>query len=408
MAAGVNILELLGPSLIKTIAENLQDPSKLVKINSYKAELTSLTSQLLKLQQSGGAFANKYSQYLNQMDMSLSAIRGALINEMNAEVDYHSIVKKLFILEHKIMDTLTDNITATTEYAVYYEAENAGNGILARGTISADKLYGAEGALKITDNGIYLSKKSIIPLFEKTDMLNPQQIAVYQDLAKTAIKNMESVFKHLDSDIKNYKKTLNDKTRAAKDEATKKHLGYEKWNQYMRLRALTSTEKRMTALYERYTFASLYGPSLRSATYNRGHLVEALERYIQSDGPPSGDSLSVMLNESVGNSPWFAGGDVGTIQVKGLFSGRYWDKNKKAFVPSQWDPTVQVASMESILALANELIQILTLTSQWARKVETHLEKLIEPNLKDGDKVFDKVIEKEALLSIQKLMKDFI
>lgn len=406
MATGVNILELLGPTLIKKIAETLQDPQKLAKINGYKKELMSLTAQLTKLQVSGGAFATKYSQYLNQMDQSLGTIRGALINEINAEIDYHTIVKKLFILEHKIMDTLTDEITATKEYAIYYEAENTGSGQLMRGSISADKLYSADGALKITDNGIYLSKQSVIPLFEKENIMEmqPQQMAVYADLAKTAVKNMEIMFKNLDKDVQNYKKTLTDKTKAAKNEAAKKHLGYEKWNQYMRLRSLTSTEKRLTALYERYTFASLYGPSLRTATYNRGHLVEALERYIQSSGPPSGDSLSVMLQESVGNLPWFAGGDVGSIQVKGLFSGRYWDDKKKAFVPSRWDPTVQVASMESILALATELIQILTLTSQWARKAESHIKQLIESDANKGDKALNDVLLKEALEAVKKVI----
>jgi hypothetical protein len=84
---------------------------------------------------------------------------------------------------------------------------------------------------------------------------------------------------------------------------------------------------------------------------NRGHIAEAYERYIQDSDPfkePNIDSDRLMgyLQESLGNDPWYARGDV-NVGAKRIQVKSYFDNQDR-----------QLASLYSIINLATSLSTI--------------------------------------------------
>jgi hypothetical protein len=90
----------------------------------------------------------------------------------------------------------------------------------------------------------------------------------------------------------------------------REHLGENLWRKYQRLYKLVGSEAKITGLYASYMVGQVSSDarrtSLKGAFINRGHLFEALERYVQ--GATNG--LVDILGESLGNDPWFTQGDV--------------------------------------------------------------------------------------------------
>jgi hypothetical protein len=81
-----------------------------------------------------------------------------------------------------------------------------------------------------------------------------------------------------------------------------------------------SVEKYMRNVYARYINALTAGETnvIISGLINRGHLVEAYERLLRHKKSKDGESRSYVsfLAESLGNDPWYIGGDINHVQVK--------------------------------------------------------------------------------------------
>ena len=94
--------------------------------------------------------------------------------------------------------------------------------------------------------------------------------------------------------------------------------------------------------------------SLKGNFFNRGHLFEALERYVAGET----SDLSTIFGESLGRDPWWTGGDI-QIQRE---DGAWINRQVKALIKDDktiGDPMVQVASLNSIFELASSLITLL-------------------------------------------------
>jgi hypothetical protein len=66
-------------------------------------------------------------------------------------------------------------------------------------------------------------------------------------------------------------------------EATESHLGERKWERYKFLRDIAIWGEQASALYERYMLHDVKNVDMRRASYNRGHIVEAYERFLKAN-----------------------------------------------------------------------------------------------------------------------------
>lgn len=361
MAAQIDILQLFGEDLILRITQTLADPNSLHQLLAYQNRLLAITHQLRAINERDRVLSSKYSSYLSQLsqtiDSSLSAMKGITTSIAGLANDYSTIVQDLFILEHEIMDFLSGGLTRTAKYAIYYDAE-VGSGTFTRGEISAEELY-KSGALSVSQSGINLSRSSVIELFKTrgTTSTHSTSSSVYTQLAQELLKRSESLYQNLEKTKTAIEQKMREAEREILDDDLRTHMGERKWNQYNRWKKLRQSKNGLSSIMSRLMLQQSWA-SLRGLPYNRGHMVEAFERFL-SEGynvDPTGAEIGQLFEESLGNLPWFAGADVlkTQTQVKSLFS-----------TLGDHDTKVQVASTESILALANELLQLLTFRYQW-------------------------------------------
>ena len=86
---------------------------------------------------------------------------------------------------------------------------------------------------------------------------------------------------------------------------------------------------------------------LPKSALNRGHFVEAYERVRQSRTATGVPQIGYYqaLKDSLGDDPWYIGGDVNQTQVKSFF-----DNNDR-----------RIASFDSIIKLGKTLVQLVTI-----------------------------------------------
>lgn len=407
----LQFLGVLQDDIIESIKQKMIDPKAQNQIGRFRTALTRKANELRLLNERNRLIVAKQSQYLSMMNDILgpSSDYGMVTISQNAEAQQKKVIKDLFLLIHKILDYLSDGQTATTEYAIYYNTDDQREtGTFIRREVSAKTLYESD-AITVTSSGIMLPRNKLSQLFGSLKSLESQigkfsvhtTSGAYQKLAEQAIEAMAKLFHEMDDALQGYT-----------EEMKKEHLGQEKWNQYLYYRNMENWGSRAQATYNRYMLTSQYG-ELRRAAYNRGHIGEAYERYLQTGGTDWGR----LFMESTDNLPWYAGGDVGTTQVKTLFTNsvtRRSNESMEDFVKRQQyatNPSVQVASMESILGLTNELLLLLntrvTGNNDIKKKIKAQIEREFEQNPVNEKmkKTTDALVERKVLQLFKDTMK---
>jgi hypothetical protein len=94
----------------------------------------------------------------------------------------------------------------------------------------------------------------------------------YQEIANAAIERMVARFHEMDNELS-----------GIGVEATESHLGGKRWERYKFLRDIATWGEQASALYERYMLHNIKNVDMRKASYNRGHIVEAYERFLKAN-----------------------------------------------------------------------------------------------------------------------------
>lgn len=401
--ADFDYLSKLSDTAFSAVIETLLDEKEQETIMKFKAELTDKMQQLIVLNEQTKIFTKQYNTYLRQTyrETQGSSFRNYNKNSPieNAEKKQEQLLIKIFLLIHRILDTLSKGTTKTTEYSIYYNTpEQVGSGEFFRRTFTTRELYQA-GAFSINEyGGIVIKRSTILKLHETMkqnekdyqDFLRNNQYTTqargYQEIANAAIERMVARFHEMDNELS-----------GIGVEATESHLGGKRWERYKFLRDIATWSGQASALYERYMLHNIKNVDMRKASYNRGHIVEAYERFLKANPKSTihqdSSQFKQYFEESLGNLPWYAGGDVGNTQVKSLFA----DSTKYN------EQSVNVASIKSIVGLINELLTLLNMSS--TGELQDRVKNLINDDLQRND-VEGQVIEVGKKVAAAKVLKE--
>ena len=208
--------------LTKTIAEVQQARAK------YEAtiKMTSSVQQYFgKLNDASANLLNSYSNFSNETQLQIE------------EVSFSTAIINLYTIEHEIIDYLTDGLSKTDKYAIYYNVNYETNiqgcedikGEFFRGEISSEEI---KAFFNVTANGTIQLRRSsgIIERLQKDFKENDDKSltkkyqtadGVWEKLTKAILGNLQS---HLLTWQENLKK---DKLQASRE-----HLGGKSWNEY--------------------------------------------------------------------------------------------------------------------------------------------------------------------------------
>lgn len=379
----LDLIQTYKPELVKMMKQVLCDASAQATLDRYQTELNNIIIQIHTCESRNQQLGQKYNNLMNQLysnvtTQSLSQINMIASQSASLDLQMQDIINKLFQKEHEILDYLTQGLAATTDYAIYFSTQNSsGQETVMRGQIKSEDLYNS-GQLTITNQGIQLYHSKVVELFKTKGTaaeLTPSQIAEYTKLAQTAIGYMKDALAQLKKEL-----------QGISNQKKREHLGGALWSKYQNLRRLVGNEYQEQGLEAAYLYGILnnadHYTSLRGSFMNRGHIYEALERYVQGDQ----GSLSELLGESIGHDPWWTQGDVGSIQVKSLVGNQV---NYESFV--------KVASMDSILRVADMLQQLLNSrekeNSQLNQRIDDALTAQIHGTADHSGIMINKVIQ---------------
>lgn len=401
--ADFDYLSKLSDTAFSAVIETLLDEKEQETIMKFKAELTDKMQQLIVLNEQTKIFAKQYNTYLRQTYRETQGTSFRNYNKNspieNAKKKQEQLLIKIFLLIHRILDTLSKGTTKTTEYSIYYNTpEQVGSGEFFRRTFTTRELYQA-GAFSINEyGGIVIKRSTILKLHETMkqnekdyqDFLRNNQYTTqargYQEIANAAIERMVARFHEMDNELS-----------GIGVEATESHLGGKRWERYKFLRDIATWSGQASALYERYMLHNVKNVDMRKASYNRGHIVEAYERFLKANPKSTihqdSSQFKQYFEESLGNLPWYAGGDVGNTQVKSLFA----DSTKYN------EQSVNVASIKSIVGLMNELLTLLNMSS--TGELQDRVKNLINDDLQRND-VEGQVIEVGKKVAAAKVLKE--
>lgn len=382
MPMALDLIRDYKPELIKMMKAVLNDQESQMKLDLYEASLNGLISRIHASEARNMQLGQKYSKllnelYLNTPEGNLNALRAMESSSSSLNAELQGIINELFQKEHEILDYLTQGLAATNSYAIYFSTESGGSEVVMRGEISAKDLYDS-GKLTIGMQGITLQHHNVVELFQtkgNAQQLTPEQIEKYSQIAQSAISSMQDAFAQL-------KKELGE----LQGRKAHEHLGDVLWKKYQKLKRLVGNEYQIEGLYASYMYGNItsadHRTGLRGAFMNRGHIYEALERYVQGDDR----APSELLGDSIGHDPWWTQGDVGTIQVKSLVGSQ-----------ERYQSFVKVASMSSILQVASMLQTLLRSRRKQNQELDAKLDAVFEAQIASGadhsGEMIDKIIQ---------------
>ena len=128
-----------------------------INIQEYYKRQEKISEQALSMLKRESAKAKRlesFSEYRNLFQTHV----GLTIE--NAEKEIQSVILATFKLEHKMLDKLTKNKTATADYAIYFYSGDS-NKEIKRGSISAEDLYNSN-FITVNKKGAIMLKKDII------------------------------------------------------------------------------------------------------------------------------------------------------------------------------------------------------------------------------------------------------
>lgn len=408
MAELTTMLTGFSDELLQTVIDRLQDSGLSDKLEQYEkrlAEAIAKVQQTIASAKSRGMSEEAQASFGNLFDAgglmrSYSSFSNDMLTEHSQDAFQNAVIA-LYTLEHEIVDFLTNDKSKTDKYAIYYNVnydtsiEGCENikGEFFRGEISPEDI---KEFFNVTKNGIIQLKRSsgIIERLQKNFKEDNSGLTkkyqtmgdLWEKLTKAVLGNLMQYFRQWHQDLQNLGET-----------ASEDHLGKERWEEYQRLKKLFGIDNRrkvgsneLMQLYRKYMLLwdeQYAGFSMRRMAYNRGHIAEAFERYLvelkkSQSLEPDDESIRRYLNESVGNLPWFAGGDVGRTQVKALFSS---DR-----------ASVQISSATTLCELGAELANLLRLPDGWIEKAKAKITEKTNSQAKQSQDRFEAVVDNIA------------
>lgn len=365
--AGIDVMAVVKPELAQAIKKNLCDPAKMHIWQDYRQQIINIVSQIRKQRSLNAQISKKYVDAFNQLfgESGLTAIKTVATQQKTMTMRLKALIMQLFQLEHKIMKVLSDGMADTSEYVIYYSDGSNGISEVTRAVIPAEELYNS-GALTISKSGIMLKHENVAALLteDNSSKLSTQQQETYAKIVEVAMQDMLEAQKKLQHELRGIEKKMH-----------QEHLGEALYTRYQRLGKFLSFSKgenstAYAGLYARYMVQKSY-TSLRGAFFNRGHLFEALERYISGDN----NALIDVFGESLGRDPWWTGGDVQMQTADGWIN-----KQVKALLKDDQSispPEVQIAAFDSIIDLASALLELLNMQEDALKNSTQFLEAKI-------------------------------
>ena len=354
---GVSVEEAMVKSgiidtIVKTLTDISNDPTKQQILKSTSIELNQYINQIIELHERIKKITRLTKEYLkkstqNKRVSSREEYARKLENQ-NIALNFYTIkinrlILSTFKLEHKILDMISGGVTETAEYAIYFYG-NKSKGEILRGTIKSQDLYGSKyiyvdpkGNLKISSDIIKAESN-----FQSIMSTDQDHNAVWDS---SFAEDLESLVMETYSFLQDVQTKYSNLTITSK----KQHLGRERDAQYdvsrmfseERAAILKLIQDKQAQMYQFFFYASSQKPAGR---LNRGHLTEAYERILQAKlAGKTTPTAYEALSQSLGNDPWYIGGDVGSVQVKSFF-----DNNDR-----------KIANYGSIIQLGKILIQLI-------------------------------------------------
>ena len=434
----------LKPDIVSDMFETLQNEQYQAQLTAYSSRLTKIINTLQSTG-GGSLFENQgVSRMFSHIAERSSSLSNELlsINQQQTTIfKAQQAVKELFIIEHEIMDFLTKGRTETSTYSIFIHGEGADSSKIYQGKISAQDIYGElQGDLHIGGANIVSLTESGDKIkgldFQKGDLrskfgsqfkeLSQTDYGRVGSLANEAISSMrqqqvgfaaqKETSERLQRELEAFRQQLHEQYERLK--ALRVHKGWRRNEEYLKLRAIfesdTSTMKAMAresrsartafnkvrtrhddltkllygdvenlqTLYDFYTknaplnITSDHVDRKRQhytirTSWNRGHIMEALVR-LQED---SGGALSskAAFEASLGRDIWWAQGDVQSsvdgsgIQVKSMLSQEY--------------ESIQIASLWSVMELANSLLTLLNNYRNLPMQAQMKIASIVDEDL---------------------------
>lgn len=390
------MLNQLTEEALKNFADRLDNPRNLIVL---KAKRTKLISAIQGVAAVSANYGN--IQEMLRKKQHLSTTLQIMKQEQYQGLTLLEAVKNLHRIEAEIVNYMTKDETNVDTYEIMLESK-VGTESYAHYSISEKEI---DSMLNIDPRtgDLILQRSSIIEnnIAKKRqgEVVNPEEFEKFvtlivntmwkqlQDLARivkgphkssdwTRYIELRAVFS-LDGDVKN------DNTRQAVQEMTLDDPRLSErlitmYNYYMHGGTMLSTVS--------YADVGKNNSNTGRTTYNaavsgnRGHIFEA---YLRRLG--YGMDYTRALGESFGSKPWWAGGDVGSTQVKAMVGNVQ---------------QVQVASINSMLQLANQLIEIINRATDSNKRKEA-LKKMLEKKIQaksssNGEGYMQRLINKVA------------
>lgn len=367
--------------LLEEIKKNLSNPESLRAIQKKARELAGLIEQLgleLSKRENSARFEQHRGKLLSLAEKVATKANKSLTEQLGESRTYKSnkraddiiasLLKRIFILEHTILDMMTSHMSETTEYAIYYSGKYSGT--VARGTISAKDLYKSEYVEVSKEGDIILKRAVINSKYFQADMDSDGKSL--KDLTKTEeYKEFAKIAAQFISYINQQYDDLNTKARRT-------HLGKLLDTRFDGLRALSQSgdlsDALVTEMEQRYLrYMNQRGEVPISPLINMGHLTEAFEHFLQNGRGRNMTTASYIsfLRASLNNDPWYITGDVNSTQVKSFLDNA---------------SSRQIASLNSIIELGRRLLQLVTKTTTTLKRIEgKKVEKKVSVDTKDAD-----------------------
>lgn len=288
---------------------------------------------------------------INKNSQLESFIKRELINLMQLEHDIMAALYQMNFFKQNVGDAKGHN-PIVDEYVIYFYGDTNSDGTkeIIRGRVASDDEVLMKNLVVNSSGDIELSKSII------QDMLNMEHEVIAN--AKDPANTDNTYQTYMDELIKESGAFYNDivkKVSSLLKESKGMHLGNDK-DSDLDAAAIALSEKDLVDniieehqnnLRQFLYYDQAYDGALKNRI-NRGHFAEAFERLYQAHkdanpGEPNIDYATI-VQESLGNDPWYMQGDVGTSQVKSFF-----DKSNR-----------RVASFKSLSSLCEKLIVVLS------------------------------------------------
>ena len=348
------ILRRLTEEGLSQLSKKIIDPST---INVYKQHQRNIQTAMANVVATSNQL--KGSDELSKQVTTLSQALQVEHQMQQTTLSAQQAILQLYQAENEAMAYLTNDVSKTEQVSVMVEGSEVGlpNSTYASITVPHKEILDKLSIDPSTGN-IMLSRAAMLneAVLQKAS-IESIDMSKFTDLIAVAIQGMWD-------ELQRYA-------------AIRGRMGKRRWRRYIELRAVFGLEARLTVneqggqkqevrmltlddsrianridvLYAYYGDAKSLSATVHrtsdrkdytaATSGNRGTIFEAYKRWQQNGFKGSAQQA---LSESFSNTPWWAGGDVGDVQMKAMVG------NVKQ---------VQVATLASIVSLAQGIINIL-------------------------------------------------